>query len=142
MSLVQEDRKGNNYVFVVKKEKTDTDIYHIEKQIITLGAEYQGKVLVKSGLQTNDLLAQQAARGLTEGEKVKLAKKVLEKNTKKNTEKSVTKNDNNFTYHIVEKGETLYRIHKKYHVSLQELKEWNQLKDNSVKEGEKLIVKK
>jgi membrane-bound lytic murein transglycosylase D len=40
----------------------------------------------------------------------------------------------------VAKGETLYRISKDYGVSVQDLKEWNRLADNTIHVGQKLIV--
>jgi LysM repeat protein len=42
--------------------------------------------------------------------------------------------------HTVAKGETLYRISKDYGVSVQDLKEWNRLADNTIHVGQKLIV--
>ncbi|HNP60428.1 MAG TPA: LysM peptidoglycan-binding domain-containing protein [Nitrospirales bacterium] len=42
--------------------------------------------------------------------------------------------------HIVAKGETLYRISKEYGVSVDDLKSWNQLTDNTIHVGQKLIV--
>ena len=42
--------------------------------------------------------------------------------------------------HTVAKGETLYRISKDYGVSVQDLKEWNNLPDNTIHVGQKLIV--
>ena len=43
-------------------------------------------------------------------------------------------------YHTVEPGQTLYAISKMYEVKVEELKKWNNLKDNSIKAGETLIV--
>lgn len=45
-------------------------------------------------------------------------------------------------YHIVKKGETLYRIAKKYNITLEELKKLNNLRDNNLKLGQKLIISK
>jgi len=42
--------------------------------------------------------------------------------------------------HTVAKGETLYRISKDYGVSVQDLKAWNGLADNTIHVGQKLIV--
>jgi LysM repeat protein len=42
--------------------------------------------------------------------------------------------------HTVAKGETLYRISKEYGVSVQDLKAWNRLADNTIHVGQKLIV--
>lgn len=46
----------------------------------------------------------------------------------------------NATTHTVVKGETLYSISKKYNVSIEQLKAWNHLTDNSVSLGSNLIV--
>jgi len=45
-------------------------------------------------------------------------------------------------YHTVEKGETLYRISKQYGVSVQDIKDWNHLPDNTIHVGQKLMVSK
>ena len=42
--------------------------------------------------------------------------------------------------HIVQKGETLYALSRKYNVSVDHIVKWNQLRDMSLKEGQKLIV--
>jgi membrane-bound lytic murein transglycosylase D len=44
------------------------------------------------------------------------------------------------TYHVVAKGETLYRISKTYNVTIEQLMQWNDLADLGVKEGQKLKV--
>lgn len=46
------------------------------------------------------------------------------------------------SYHTVEKGETLYRISKQYGVSVEDLKIWNSLPDNTIHVGQKLMVSK
>ncbi|MGD9851425.1 MAG: LysM peptidoglycan-binding domain-containing protein [Nitrospirales bacterium] len=43
-------------------------------------------------------------------------------------------------YHTVAKGETLYRISKQYGVSVKEIKDWNNLPDNTIQVGQKLMV--
>ena len=42
--------------------------------------------------------------------------------------------------HTVSKGETLYRISRQYGVSVGDLKDWNNLSDNTIKPGQKLRV--
>ena len=42
--------------------------------------------------------------------------------------------------HIVKKGETLNSISKKYHVGVQQLKSWNNLKSDKLSVGQKLLV--
>ena len=44
------------------------------------------------------------------------------------------------TTHTVRPGDTLYRIGQKYHVTPDQLRKWNNLKDNTVAVGQKLIV--
>jgi outer membrane murein-binding lipoprotein Lpp len=42
--------------------------------------------------------------------------------------------------HTVEKGETLYRLSRQYGVSVDDLKAWNSLPDNTIHVGQELIV--
>jgi hypothetical protein len=51
-----------------------------------------------------------------------------------------TQDAGNATTHTVAKGETLYGISKEYGVSVQDLKDWNRLDDNTIHIGQKLIV--
>jgi len=44
------------------------------------------------------------------------------------------------TMHTVAKGETLYRISRQYGVSVQDLKDWNNLSNNLISIGQHLIV--
>ncbi|HPD64574.1 MAG TPA: LysM peptidoglycan-binding domain-containing protein [Bacteroidia bacterium] len=43
-------------------------------------------------------------------------------------------------YHKVEKGETLYKISKLYNVSVDNLKKWNNLQDEAIKEGSEILI--
>jgi LysM repeat protein len=135
--LVQEDRNGNNYVFALQATEGENNVYTVTKKVLELGKMYKGKVVVKSGLQTNDLLALQGARGLTEGDKVKISN--LASLSKDKTSKKQEEAKKPLT-HTVKKGETLFSIHKKYNVSLDDLKKWNKLKNNNVHVGQKLQV--
>ena len=44
--------------------------------------------------------------------------------------------------HVVEQGQTLYSISRKYDVSVDQIKEWNGKLDNSLDIGEHLVIKK
>ncbi|MXX10301.1 MAG: LysM peptidoglycan-binding domain-containing protein [Nitrospira sp. SB0677_bin_15] len=44
------------------------------------------------------------------------------------------------TYYTVVKGDTLYRISRKYGVEVEQLKKWNNLTDNIIGIGQRLIV--
>ena len=43
--------------------------------------------------------------------------------------------------HIVEKGDTLYNISKRYNVTVSQIKEWNDIFDETIKLGQVLIIK-
>lgn len=44
--------------------------------------------------------------------------------------------------HTVQQGETLFRISQRYGVAVDDLKKWNNLPDNNIKIGQKLLVNK
>ncbi|RZL44794.1 MAG: LysM peptidoglycan-binding domain-containing protein, partial [Pedobacter sp.] len=48
----------------------------------------------------------------------------------------------NGKYHNVQQGETLYKISQIYKISVEDLKSLNQLSDNNIKIGQKLLVVK
>jgi LysM repeat protein len=56
------------------------------------------------------------------------------------TEKTKEKSPNNYKYHEVKKGDTLYSISKKYNLSIEELKNLNNKKSNDLFLGEKIRV--
>lgn len=60
-------------------------------------------------------------------------------NTTENTTTDTTAKVN-YSYHSVEKGETLFSIAQKYNLSTAQVREWNNRQGDLVYEGEKLIV--
>jgi LysM repeat protein len=42
--------------------------------------------------------------------------------------------------HVVKPGETLYRISRRYGVSVDKIKKWNKLPDEIIEVGQKLLV--
>lgn len=52
-------------------------------------------------------------------------------------EKNIKKSSNT---HLVRKGDTLYEISKKYNVSINDIKKWNNLNSNVLKLGKQLII--
>jgi LysM repeat protein len=55
-------------------------------------------------------------------------------------EKKVTTGDSGVRYHTVQQAETLYRISLRYGLSVERIKEINQLSGNTIKPGQKLRV--
>jgi hypothetical protein len=53
---------------------------------------------------------------------------------------SVTEPRSGGTVHIVKPGETLYRISRRYGVSVDKIKKWNKLPDDIIEVGQKLVV--
>ncbi len=49
--------------------------------------------------------------------------------------------DDNGKFHIVQKGDTLYSLSKRYHTTVSQLQKWNGLSDYTIKVGQKLRVK-
>lgn len=66
---------------------------------------------------------------------------IPDKNQKMVSKLKETKIKTEPEYHTVKKGETLYKIAKKYNISVTELKRLNNLTSNRLKTGQKLIVK-
>lgn len=43
-------------------------------------------------------------------------------------------------FHTVKRGETLYRISRKYKIKVEDIKSWNNLPDNNLKVGQDLVI--
>ncbi|WP_109302695.1 glucosaminidase domain-containing protein [Aquimarina sp. AU474] len=63
-----------------------------------------------------------------------------QKKPKKNKEITVVTSITSSNGHLVQKGDTLYSISRKYKISVQELKTYNNLADNNIKVGQVLKV--
>jgi membrane-bound lytic murein transglycosylase D len=54
---------------------------------------------------------------------------------------SAIKNNSNETIHVVQSGDVLIQIANKYNVTVAQLKEWNNLKDDNIQIGQKLNIR-
>lgn len=84
---------------------------------------------------------------ITTSERVKVGQNLIVKQSKGNTtaavvEPKTSKPVTSSTSHVVQKGETLYSISKRYGVTTKQIQEWNSMNDQNVKLGQKLIIKK
>lgn len=80
------------------------------------------------------------------GQKLALSKKDKkssnEDKKKKTTGSSANTSTGDKEYHVVKSGDNLYNIAKKYNISVDQLKELNNLSNNRLDRGQKLIVSK
>ncbi len=74
LSVIQEDREGNNFVFVLVKDKEKQDVYVVKKQVIKIDKTYKGNALISEGLSVGDVIPLEGARGLSDGDKVMINK--------------------------------------------------------------------
>ncbi len=73
------------------------------------------------------------------GQKLKIPVQKAPEQQEETTSKQETQTSGNLpAYHIVQPGETLYRIHVKYGIPIEKLKELNGLKDNTIHVGQKI----
>ncbi len=72
LDLIQEDRTGASFVYVLDSTETE-DVYKVRRQPVKVGRTYKQNALVEDGLRPGDLVAATASRGLSEGQLVRLA---------------------------------------------------------------------
>ncbi len=119
--------------FANPKYITPSDDYHIVKKGDTIYS-----ISKKYGISVEKLKAINNLKSDT----ILIGQKIYLKPRKANQQYYVTKrNIPKCGYHIVKKGETLYRIHKLYDVPLEKLMDYNQLASYTIKEGEKIWLK-
>lgn len=84
---------------------------------------------------------------ITTSERVKVGQTLVVKQPKGSSTSSVVAEQKNSsssstTSHVVQKGETLYSISKRYGATTKQVQEWNGMTDQNVKLGQKLLIKK
>ena len=77
---------------------------------------------------------QEGKTPIVEETTIKEEKKKSRKEKKRRKDKSIT--------YTVKKGDTLYRISSDNHCTVEEIKNWNHLKSNTLQIGQKLIIKR
>jgi len=99
-----------------------------------------------NGLRSNTIVAGKSLKIIKEERvavapkkavEVPVSKAVVSKDTLKVKEVKATEKTK---FHLVEKGESLYSIAQKYEITKEELKEWNNLEEETIQLGAKLIV--
>ena len=118
-------------VFLQKKSKTGEKDYYIAQE-----GEGIYEIAQKNGIQLQYLLDY---NGLKDGDKAVAGTKLFLKPGLKTAAKIVSGNPK---VHVVVAKEGLYSIARKYNVTVQQLKEWNNLRSDELRKGQQLIVSK
>lgn len=98
-----------------------------------------------NGLKSNNIVPGKSLKIVTEERVAVAPKKVVETPVSKavvsnDTIKVKAKSIETAKFHVVEKGESLFSIAQKYDVTSEELKAWNNLEEETIQSGSKLIV--
>lgn len=86
-----------------------------------------------NGLKTNKIVAGQEIEIYLIPENNNQSEKAISKNTSQINSKKIIR-------HKVKKGETLYAIAEQYNVKVEEIKKWNNFKNNLLREGQLIII--
>jgi len=70
-NLVQQDQKGDDYVFTIKTEKGENTV---KKTLVNVNNEYRHEVYISNGLSDNDTIVNAGARLVKTGDIVKIKK--------------------------------------------------------------------
>lgn len=98
-----------------------------------------------NGLKSNNIVPGKSLKIVTEERVAVAPKKAVETPVSKavvsnDTIKVKAKSIETAKFHVVEKGESLFSIAQKYDVTSEELKAWNNLEEETIQSGSKLIV--
>lgn len=135
----------DQYIFLEKKQKQgDKDYYIIQPNESLYDVAQKNGVILQSLYEYNNI---SSADNIYPGTKIllrpQLAKDVSGQiNSGDNSDVQTSFSAGELKTHEVQPKESLYAISKKYNVSVNQLKEWNNLKDDSLKTGQHLIISK
>jgi len=140
----------DQYIFLEKKQKQgDRDYYIVQQNETLYDVAQKNGIILQSLYDYNNI---SSADNIYPGTKI-LLRPSLEKevsNTTNTADNSDLQNSSLATEsdsyriktHEVQPRENLYAISKKYGVSVEQLKEWNNLKGNNLIVGQQLIISK
>ena len=135
----------DQYIFLEKKQKEGNSDYYIVQQNETLYDVAQKNGIVLQSLYDYNKIS--AANNIYPGTKILLRPPVATADSNSNTANIKTDLSepppaSQSKIHEVQPKESLYAISKKYGVTIEQLKEWNNLKDNNLKIGQQLTISK
>lgn len=126
-----EEVLGSTYVKFNEPLLSNDSTYIVER------GDSMYSISKKYNLTVNEL---QDLNNLTNSS-LNVGQKLIIKNSVINSSNSTLKSAVTNKLHIVEKGDTLYSISKKYNVSISELQQLNGLNDNAISIGQELQIK-
>ncbi|HEY5406196.1 MAG TPA: glucosaminidase domain-containing protein [Ginsengibacter sp.] len=135
----------DQYIFLEKKQKQgDKDYYIVQQNESLYDVAQKNGVILQSLYDYNNI---SSADNIYPGTKIllrpSLSKEVSNKITPADSsDLQNSTSSSELKTHEVQPKESLYAISKKYNVSVSQLMEWNNLKDNNVKTGQQLIISK
>lgn len=135
----------DQYIFLEKKHKEGDRDYYIIQQDETLYDVAQKNGIVLQSLYDFNRLA--PGENVYPGTKIRLRSSIVKQVSDTNTavldrgsEKVYTSTE--LKVHAVQPKENLFSISRRYGISVDQLKEWNNLKDNNLTVGQQLIISK
>lgn len=134
----------DQYIFLEKKQKQgDRDYYIIQDNETLYDVAQKNGILLQSIYDFNNITS---SDNIYPGTKILLkpsvAKLVSNTNVEVNTTPGNMSAQSASKIHEVQPKESLFAISRKYGVTVEQLKEWNNLKSNYVRAGEQLIISK
>lgn len=129
---VKADKNAVETAVASNENENASDFYVVERgdNLFSIAKKFNVSLEdLKKWNNLNDLNVEQGA-------KLTLA------NNDDSAQETVNKAEVKITEHIVEKGENLGAIARKYDVAVSDIKDWNNLEDNTIQLGDKLIVGK
>lgn len=131
----------DQYIFLEKKQKEGDHDYYIAQQNETLYDIAQKNGIILQSLYDYNNIS--SADNIYPGTKIFLRPSLAKKDLNKDNGVFVSPSPLvDLKTHKVQPKESLYAISKKYGVSVNDLKAWNNLKDNNLKPGQQLIISK
>ena len=127
-------------IFLQKKQARGAQAFYISAKDESLyDIAQKNGILLKNLEEYNSL---QQADILTEGTKVNLQPMIIVKESQQSPTKDVEVKAVSNKIHVVQSGESLYGISKKYALTVSDLKSWNQLLNDHISVGQQLIISK
>jgi len=131
----------DQYIFLEKKQKQgDKDYYIVQQEETLYDVAQKNGIILQNITDYNTGIT--SANHLYPGTKIWLRPHDLRAASEDGTNGSGVHEKKQVVFHTVQQRESLYTISKHYGVSVNQLRQWNNLDSNQLKTGQRLIVSK